>query len=68
MKSQVFDCFVHFTHTAERETGLKLVDLRSDKGGGAYISNRMKDWCRAHGIKPIMGPPHTPQLNGLAER
>lgn len=34
MKSQVFDCFVHFTHTAERETGLKLVDLRSDKGGG----------------------------------
>lgn len=67
LKSQVFDCFVHFTQLAERETGLKLVDLRSDNGG-EYISNRMQVWCRNHGIKQTMGPPHPPQLNGIAER
>lgn len=67
MKSQVFECFIHFINSSERETGLKLVDLRSDNGG-EYFSNRMKEYCRSHGIKQTMGPPHTPQLNGLAER
>lgn len=28
----------------------------------------MRDWCRANGIRQTMGPPHTPQLNGVAER
>lgn len=37
-------------------------------GGGEYLSNHMQDWCRNHGIKKTMGPPHTPQLNGIAER
>lgn len=32
-KSQVFESFVHFTSQAERKTGEKLVDLRSDNGG-----------------------------------
>lgn len=36
-KSQVFECFVHFTTCAERETGLKLVDLRSDNGGSTSL-------------------------------
>lgn len=67
MKSQVFDCCVHFTNSAERETGLRLVDLCRNNGG-EYISHRMKDWCRLHGIKQTMGPPHTPQLNRLTER
>lgn len=67
MKSQVFDCFVHFTRRAERETGNKVVDLRSDNGG-EYISTKMKDWCYQQGIRQTMGPPHTPQLNGIAER
>lgn len=66
-KSQVFECFVHFTTRAERETGLKLVDLRSDNGG-EYVSGRMRDWCRNAGIQQTMGPPHTPELNGVAER
>lgn len=67
LKSQVFDCFVHFTRRAERESGHKLVDLRSDNGG-EYISAKMTDWCHQQGIRQTMGPPHTPQLNGVAER
>lgn len=66
-KSQVFESFLHFTWQAERETGNKLVDLRSDNGG-EYISKQMPDWCHKHGIKQTMGPPHTPELNGIAER
>lgn len=67
LKSQVFECFVHFTQRAERETGNKLIDLHSDNGG-EYISARMKGWCHQQGIRQTMGPPHTPQLNGVAER
>lgn len=36
-KSQVYDCFVHFTRRSERETGLKVVDLRSDNRGGIRL-------------------------------
>lgn len=32
-KSQVFDCFVHYTRRMERESGRKIADLRSDNGG-----------------------------------
>lgn len=65
-KSQVFESFVHFTSKAERETGLRVVDLRIDNGG-EYISKLMKDWCRHRGINQTMGPPHTPQLHGVLE-
>lgn len=66
-KSEVFESFVHFVKQAERETGERIVDLRSDNGG-EYVSHRMQEWCQARGIKQTMGPPHTPQLNGVAER
>lgn len=66
-KSQVFDYFVHIFHSLEQELGQKIADLRSDNGGG-YISKKMQDYCHLHGIKPTMGPPHTPELNGVSER
>lgn len=66
-KSQVYESFLHFINHAERETGQKVVELRSDNGG-EYVSTRMKTWCAEHGIKQVMGPPHTPELNGIAER
>lgn len=49
LKSQVYESFIHFTCRSERETGLKIVDLRSDNGG-EYISSRMRDWCQKEGI------------------
>lgn len=66
-KFQVFECFQHFVRQAERETTDKVMELRSDNGG-EYVSQRMRDWCKLMGIKQTMGPPHTPQLNGVAER
>lgn len=66
-KSDVYHCFLHFIQTAERETGCKVQNLRTDNGG-EYVSSLMKARCRTLGIKHIIGPPHTPQLNGVAER
>lgn len=66
-KSQVFESFVHFARQVEQETGCKVVDSQSDNSG-EYISNRMKARCTKYGIKQTMGPPHTPKLNGVAER
>lgn len=66
-KSQVFECLQHFVSSSERETGEKIVELRSDNGG-EYISLRLKVYLRSLGIRHTMGPPHTPQLNGVAER
>src|SRR5262249_3165076 len=41
--------------------------LRSD-GGGEYISNNFQYWLSCKGITHSTTPPHTPQLNGVAER
>lgn len=67
LKYQVFECFMHFTRKAERETGLKIGNLRRDNGG-EYLSTQMREWCHLHGMKQVMGPPHTPELNGVVER
>lgn len=36
--------------------------------GGEYIFKQMQEYCCSKGIKQTMGPPHTPELNGVAER
>lgn len=66
LKSEVFECFVHFTRRAGRETGKKVVNLRSDNGGD-YITLWMQEWCCLEGIRQTMGPPHTPKLNGVSK-
>lgn len=43
------------------------MELRSDNGG-EYVSLRLKVYLRSLGIRHTMGPPHTPQLNGVAEQ
>ena len=53
--------------THERISGARIVEFRSD-GGGEFITHKLTDWLRAHGIKHTPCPPHTPQLNAVAER
>lgn len=66
-KYQVFDCLQHFTQFAECKTGQKLFELCSNNRR-EYLSERLQDWCCARGIKQTMGPPHTPELNGVEEQ
>lgn len=66
-KSEAFKCFKHFVNYAERQTGEKLRVIRMDNSG-EYTSGEWYTYCQALGIKQSMGPPHSPQLNGVAER
>lgn len=36
--------------------------------GGEYTSTTWDDYCKQAGISHPKGPPHSPQLNGKAER
>lgn len=41
--------------------------MRSDNGG-EYVSQKLKDFCTAEGIKWELTTPHNPHQNGVAER
>lgn len=66
-KSSVFEHFKKFVAMSEKETGCKLKCIRSDNGG-EYATHAWDAWCDERGIKHSMGPPYSPQLNGIAER
>lgn len=50
-----------------RETQEKLKCIRTDNDG-EYTSREWKTFCDETGIRHSTGPPHSPQLNGIAER
>lgn len=66
-KSEVCSKFKEFHKMLENQKGIKIKMLRSD-GGGEYMSGELKTYLRENGIRSAMTPPHTPQLNGVAER
>ena len=50
----------------ETQTGLKVKRLHSD-GGGEFINDHLKDYCRRKGISLHWPPKDKHQLNGMAE-
>ena len=66
-KSEVITQLDTFIKMAERQTGLKLQRLRSDRGG-EYCSDAMKEYCKARGIIHELTAPYSPAQNGVAER
>lgn len=66
-KSQTFSAFKHFRAFFENHTKAQIKCFRSDNGG-EFISKEFGDHLASNGISFIPGPPHTPQLNGVAER
>lgn len=66
-KSEAFKCFKHFVSFAKRETSEKFKKICTDNGG-EYSSKEWSEYCVTSGIRHSMGPPHSPQLNGVAER
>jgi transposase InsO family protein len=67
LKSQVFACFKIFRTFFKKDGQHKILSLRSDNGGD-YISNEFTNYLAQAGIKHEPGPPHSPELNGVAER
>ena len=43
-KSEVFICFKHFIALAENETGLKIANMKFDKGGNTCQQNSVIIW------------------------
>ena len=66
-KSETFEKFKEFRAFVEKQSGLPIKVLRSDRGG-EYKSNEFLDYCRDHGIKKQFTTSYTPQQNGVAER
>lgn len=66
-KDQSLVTFKHYVAFAERDTGEKLKKIRMDNVG-EYTSAAWDNYCKQTGGSHSKGPPHSPQLNGKAER
>lgn len=66
-KSDTFAVFKLFKIFVEKETGLAIKCLRTDRGG-EFTSAEFNNFCRENGIKRQLTTAYTPQQNGVAER
>ncbi|KAI5344111.1 hypothetical protein L3X38_011988 [Prunus dulcis] len=66
-KSEALCVFKKFKATVELQSGYKLKQLRSDRGG-EYTSMEFERFCDNAGIERQLTTPYTPQQNGVAER
>lgn len=66
-KSEAFNSFKCFKNLVEKETGLFIKCLRTDRGG-EFNSEEFNNFCKQNGIKRQLTAAYTPQQNGVAER
>ncbi len=66
-KDQVADAVIAQLRLIERHTGQRVKRIHSD-GGSEFMNQTLKNWLAKEGIVIRPSPPHTQQLNGVAER
>lgn len=66
-KSEAADFVKNTITKLERETGLKVKSLRTDRGS-EYMSNQMQGWLKSKGIEHQPTPVESSASNGVAER
>lgn len=66
-KSQAFETFKTFKTMVEKEKGLKIKSMRSDRGG-EFLSKEFNKFCEDNGIRRFLTAPYSPQQNGVVER
>ncbi|XP_022635028.1 uncharacterized protein LOC111241414 [Vigna radiata var. radiata] len=66
-KSKVFENFKKFKAHIEKESGLLIKALRSDRGG-EFTSKEFQKYCEDNRIRRQLTVPRSPQQNGVAER
>jgi transposase InsO family protein len=59
--------WINWAERQHSEKGYKVNTIRSD-GGGEYMNSELQTWCTERGITQDITNPHTPQMNGVAER
>jgi len=65
-KSKTFSLFKSFKALIEKEVGINISCLRTDKGG--FTSNEFGEFCQGQGISRQLTTTYTPQQNGVTER
>nr|GEX83448.1 retrovirus-related Pol polyprotein from transposon TNT 1-94 [Tanacetum cinerariifolium] len=66
-KSYAFEAFKKFKAMVEKENGLKIKYMRSDRGG-EFLSNEFNKFCKDNRIRRFLTAPYAPQQNGVVER
>ena len=66
-KSEAFDKFREYKAEAEKQLGVHIKQLRSDRGG-EYLSGEFNSYLAQEGIISQLSSPGTPQQNGVSER
>lgn len=66
-KAQTFTCFKHFKARFENQNTCSSESLVTDNGG-EYLSTEFGTYLLEDGVIHEPGPPHSPELNGVAER
>ncbi|GKE36066.1 retrovirus-related pol polyprotein from transposon TNT 1-94, partial [Tanacetum coccineum] len=66
-KSQAFEAFKKFKAMVEKEKGLNIKSMRSDRGG-KFLSKEFKKFCEDNGIQRFLTTLYSPQQNGVVER
>ena len=66
-KSEAFEKFKIFKAMVEKEAGIAIKILRTDRGG-EFTSNAFNEFCQTHGIARHLTAPYSPQQNGVVER
>jgi len=64
-KSDVSSIFIQFKAIVEKKFNLQIISFYSDNDGEFL---KLKSFLTSHGITHLTSPPHTPELNGTAER
>lgn len=66
-KYEVTEVLINYVNKVERQKNLKVNKIRCDNGR-EYINKKLKNWVCKKGVELDCTIPHTPQLNGTAER
>lgn len=66
-KSETLHCFRSYMKMVEKEIGLPLKCLRTDRGG-EFNSTEFRKVCADNGVKRQLTAAYSPQQNGVAER
>jgi transposase InsO family protein len=66
-KGEVFQHFLNFKTTVEKEKGVSIKCLRSN-GGGEYFSKEFSEYLKEHGIQRKYSCSYSPQQNGVVEK
>lgn len=66
-KDEVSGILKEFFLEAEKETGRKVISLRTDNGT-EYVNEKVKQVLKGMNITHELSPPNTKQCNGMAER